>query len=128
MRIPVRNRGFHYERVGGTHIIGPMWRKLAATAVLPLTIGLAVPAHATPANTRDFLRQLEMDGIEVNGQATVQEGYEICRFMKPPDGGALWDAAQKVQSEHADWTIDQALLFADRATQFICPERESFPD
>jgi hypothetical protein len=104
-----------------------MWRKLAATAALPMTIVLAAQAHATPANTRDFLKQLELDGIEVNGQATIQEGYDICKFMTPSDGGALWDAAQKVKSEHPDWTIDQALTFSDRSTQFICPDRESYP-
>ena len=91
-------------------------------------IGLAAQAQATPANPYAFLMQLEMDGIKVNGQATVQDGYDICRFMKPPDGGTLWDAAQKVQSEHPDWTIDQALTFSSRATQFICPDRESFPE
>lgn len=106
----------------------PMWRKLAATAALPMMIVLAAQANATPANTRDFLTQLELDGIQVNGQATIQEGYDICRFMKPPDGGALWDAAQKVKSDHPDWTIDQALTFANRSTQFICPDRESFPE
>ena len=105
-----------------------MWRKLAAATALPTMIVLAPQAHATPANTRDFLEQLELDGITVNGQATIQEGYDICRFIRPPNGGALWDAAQKVKSDHPDWTIDQALNFSDRATQFICPDRESFPE
>ncbi|KQY08950.1 hypothetical protein ASD37_00135 [Mycobacterium sp. Root135] len=105
-----------------------MWSKLLATAALPMMIGLAAQAHATPANTRDFLKQLELDGITVSGQTAIREGYDICRFMKPPDGGALWDAALKVKSEQPDWTIDQALTFANRSTQFICPNRESFPD
>ncbi|TDO17658.1 uncharacterized protein DUF732 [Mycobacterium sp. BK086] len=94
-------------------------------AALPVMIVLAAQAHATPANTRDFLKQLELDGIEINGRTAIQEGYDICSFMKPPDGGALWDAAQKVKSEHPDWTIDQALTFSDRSTQFICPDGES---
>jgi hypothetical protein len=105
-----------------------MWRRLAATAALPMMIVLAAQAHATPANTYEFLKQLELDGFEVNGQATIEEGYDICRFMKPPDGGALWDAAQEVKSWHPDWTIDQALTFSSRSTQFICPDGESFPE
>lgn len=105
-----------------------MWSKIAATAALPIMVALAAQAHAAPANTRAFLRQLELDGIEANGQATTQEGYDVCRFMKPPDGGALWDAALMVKDKHPNWTIDQALLFSDRATQFICPDRESFPE
>ncbi len=105
-----------------------MWKTLAAAAAIPMTIVLAAQAQATPANTYEFLKQLRMDGIKIDGQAAIQDGYDICRFMKPPDGGALWDAAKKVQSEHPDWTIDQALLFSTRATQFICPDRESFPD
>ncbi|BBZ78602.1 hypothetical protein MANY_39390 [Mycolicibacterium anyangense] len=105
-----------------------MWKTLAAAAVVPMTIVLAAQAQATPANTYEFLKQLGMDGLKIDGQAAIQDGYDICRFMKPPDGGALWDAAKKVRSEHPDWTIDQALLFSTRATQFICPDRESFPD
>jgi hypothetical protein len=104
-----------------------MWRRLAAIAAIPMLTVLAPQAHATPANTRDFLTQLELDGIEVNGQATIHEGYEICKFMQPPDGGALWDAAQKVKSKHPNWSIDQALTFSNRSTQFICPDRESYP-
>lgn len=103
-----------------------MWSKLAAIAALPLTIALAAPAHATPPNYPVFLQSIAMDGIVIDGQQAILEGRAVCKMLAPPDGASLWDAAQHVKSMHSDWTIDAALHFADRATQMICPDRDSF--
>ena len=103
-----------------------MWRKLAAIAVLPSMITLAAPAHATPPNYAVFLQAIASDGIVIDGQQGISEGRAVCKSMAPPNGGSLWDAAQQVKSMHPDWKIDASLKFANRATQNICPDRDSF--
>lgn len=91
-------------------------------AALPLMNAVTVPAHAQP-NYEVFLEAIHGDGVVMDDQQAIAEGYAVCKLMRPPNGGSLWDAAQKVKSMHADWPIGRALSFADRSVQDICPER-----
>lgn len=108
-------------------------RTLAVTFVsLSLLISTGVPAHAAPdtvdpnANYSVFLQAIAGDGIVMDSHQAIREGQSVCRLMQPPNDGSLWDAGQKVLSTHSDWTIGQALKFADRSVQDICPHRGSF--
>lgn len=109
-----------------------MRRKLAAIAVLPLMITLAVPVQAEPddtgnvANYRVFLQAIAQDGIVIDAHQAIREGQAVCKATAPPDGASLWDAGQQVKSMHSDWNMDTALHFADRSVQNICPNRGTF--
>jgi hypothetical protein len=85
-------------------------------------IVLAAPAHAQP-NYESFINAITLDGIVIDHQQAIVEGYEVCKLMEPPNGGSLWDATQQVKSKHPDWTMSAALTFADRSIQHICPDR-----
>lgn len=122
----------HRSVVAG-FMIGVMMRTLAATFVsLSLLISPGVPAHAAPdtvdpnANYSVFLQAIAGDGIRMDSHQAIREGQSVCMLMQPPHDGSLWDAGQQVLSTHSDWTIGQALKFADRSVQDICPHRGSF--
>lgn len=114
-------------------MIGAMMRMLAVTFVsLSLLISPGVPADAAPdtvdpnANYSVFLQAIAGDGIRMDSHQAIREGQSVCGLMRPPNDGSLWDAGQEVLSTHSDWTIGQALKFADRSVQDICPHRGSF--
>lgn len=92
-----------------------------------------MPAHAEPndvvdeaANYRVFLQAIAGDGIDMDSHAAIVEALDVCRLMHPPKDASLWDAGQHVISIHPDWTVTDALHFADRSIQNICPHRGSF--
>ncbi|MDO3402721.1 DUF732 domain-containing protein [Mycolicibacterium neoaurum] len=110
-----------------------MWKMLAVVAISPLVVVLPVPAHAEPggavdpgANYQVFLRMIAEDGIEMDGDQAIQEGYGVCALMRPPNDLALWDAGQHVLTTHPDWSVGQALSFSTRSVQDICPHNGSF--
>ena len=110
-----------------------MWRMLAVIAVSPLTVMLAGAAHAEPADVADpganfgvFLRMIAADGIVMDDSQAIQEGYGVCTLMRPPNQLSLWEAGQHLRTEHPEWSVAQALGFATRSVQDICPHNGGF--
>lgn len=110
---------------------------LKTLAVVTLTLmaasaASAASAHAEPgnidegANYRVFLQAIEQDGITMDSSAAIREALGVCGLIEPPDGASLWEAGQHLMSTHPAWTVTDALHFADRAIQNICPHRGSF--
>lgn len=98
---------------------------VAALAALLTAMSLPAQAQAEP-NYDVFLQSIASDGIAVQAHEAITEGQAVCKLMRPPNDGSLWDAGQQVLSTHPDWGVHLALKFADRSVQNICPNRGSF--
>ncbi|MGV0739778.1 DUF732 domain-containing protein [Mycobacterium syngnathidarum] len=108
-----------------------MLRTLAAIAVSSLMMAHAAPAHANPgyvdpdANHSVFLQAVAGDGIVIDRNQAIREGYDVCKLMRVHDA-SLWDAAQNLVGLHPDWGVELAMHFANRSVQNICPHQGSF--